>query len=173
MGKGLPRDSMAMWELPNIPWRSFGSPHFPKDNEDRKGCTENPPSCFTGQSHCLENPSWKPVEFFFCLFFLVFIVSGFFAIKAHLEAANALQLCEGWALNTSQKVLLGVPPWELVALTPPWTQRHPGEQQPQPGLGGVVGFKYLQRKRGKKDKGKKFQAANKINLPFQAKTERK
>lgn len=69
MGKGLPRDSTAMWELPNIPWRSFGSPHFPKDNEDRKGCTENPPSCFTGQSHCLENPSWKPVEFFFCLFF--------------------------------------------------------------------------------------------------------
>lgn len=91
---------------------------------------------------------------FFLLSFLVFIVSGFFAIKAHLEAANALQLCKGWALNTSQKVLLGVPPWELVALTPPWTQRHPGEQQPQPGLGKVVGFKYLQRKREKKTREK-------------------
>lgn len=135
------------------PKPGFGSPHLPKENEDGKGCTENPPSCSTGQSYSQQNSPWKSVEIFPACFFGSYYFS-FFIIKAHLEATNALQVCKGWALNISQRVLPGVPPRELLALPPPWTQRHPGEQQPQPGLGGVVGFKYLQRKKEKKTRGK-------------------
>lgn len=143
------RDSTAMWDLPNRALAAHTSPR--RMRMEKAAQRIHLPARLVSPTASKTLPG--SLEIFPACFFGSYYFS-FFTIKAHLEATNALQVCKGWALNISQRVLPGVPPRELLALPPPWTQRHPGEQQPQPGLGGVVGFKYLQRKKEKKTRGK-------------------
>lgn len=107
MGKGAPRDSTAIRELPKLPGRSFGSPRLPRESGDGKGCTENPLSCLTGPTACKTLRRTSGIFFCFVSWFLMFLFFFFCTIKAHLEATNALQVWKGWALNTSQEVLHG------------------------------------------------------------------
>lgn len=169
MGKGVPGDSAATRGLLNRVSAAYNS--LGKMEKERVAQRIHPPTpsvCPTARktlpgSLCVFFCLFLGFSFWFCFFVVVL------SIKAHLEGTNTLQGCQGWALNSPQKALLQVTQWELVALTPPQTQRHRGEQRPQPGLRGAVVFKCPQGREKKKREGKKIPGnkQNKSSSPSQ------